>query len=518
MRRCSRELDAAIRDGLRASCASEAGGERHRGRRALVGDRRRPARRLASPASRKPSSTSPASTTCVRKVKEVFASPLQRPRHRLPRAPRLQARGRVPVGRRAADGALRRRRLRRAVHPRHRIRLPRRGVRHRAATAWARMVVQGAVNPDEFYVYKPTLRRASRPSCAATLGTKQHPHGLFGHSPASACASRTRRPTLRTQFSISAMPTCTNCRARRWSSKQHYGRPMDIEWAKDGVTGKLYIVQARPETVKSRGHATQIERFHAQRARQGAGRRPRDRPEDRRRRRARRALASREMNRVQPGDVLVADMTDPDWEPIMKRAAAIVTNRGGRTCHAAIIARELGVPAVVGSGDATATASRTAPKSPCHCAEGDTGFIYEGLLPFERITTDLGNMPPAPLKIMMNVANPERAFDFAHAAERRHRPGAAGNDHRQPYRRASEGPARIRPARTPRPRRKIDERMAGYAEPGRLLRRSPGRRHRHDHGGVRAEPGDRAPVGLQVQRIRQPDRRQPATSRTKKTR
>jgi len=193
--------------------------------------------------------------------------------------------------------------------------------------------------------------------------------------------------------------------------ERHYDRPMDIEWAKDGITGKLFIVQARPETVKSRGHATQIERYHlgergavicegraiGQKIGTGTAR-------------VVRTLA--DMSRVQPGDVLVADMTDPDWEPVMKRSAAIVTNRGGRTCHAAIIARELGVPAVVGTGNGL-DAIQDGQVVTISCAEGDTGFIYDGELAFERHTADLGKMPPAPLKVMMNVANPDRAFDFA---------------------------------------------------------------------------------------------------------
>jgi len=192
--------------------------------------------------------------------------------------------------------------------------------------------------------------------------------------------------------------------------EKHYGRPMDIEWAKDGNTGKLYIVQARPETVKSRATTTTLERFQLNEKGKvltegraigqkiGSGKA-----------RVIRSLA--DMNKVQPGDVLVADMTDPDWEPVMKRAAAIVTNRGGRTCHAAIIARELGVPAVVGCGNALETIP-DGTEVTVSCAEGDTGTIYEGLLKFDRITADLGAMPEAPLKIMMNVANPERAFDF----------------------------------------------------------------------------------------------------------
>jgi pyruvate,water dikinase len=192
--------------------------------------------------------------------------------------------------------------------------------------------------------------------------------------------------------------------------EDHYQRPMDVEWAKDGVSGKLFIVQARPETVKSRAKATQIERFHLERRGEviaegraigqkiGSGM-------------ARVVRSLDDMAKVEAGDVLVADMTDPDWEPVMKRAAAIVTNRGGRTCHAAIIARELGVPAVVGTGDALDRMENGSTVT-VSCAEGDTGFIYAGELPFERITTDLAAMPEAPLKIMMNVANPERAFDF----------------------------------------------------------------------------------------------------------
>ncbi|MBW8810517.1 MAG: phosphoenolpyruvate synthase, partial [Lysobacter sp.] len=182
-------------------------------------------------------------------------------------------------------------------------------------------------------------------------------------------------------------------------------------WAKDGVSGKLFIVQARPETVKSRGKATQIERYQLEKRgevicegraigqRIGSGV-------------ARIVRSLDDMSRVQPGDVLVADMTDPDWEPVMKRSAAIVTNRGGRTCHAAIIARELGVPAVVGTGNALDTI-KDGEVITVSCAEGDTGFIYNGELPFERHVADLEKMPPAPLKVMMNVANPERAFDFA---------------------------------------------------------------------------------------------------------
>ncbi len=244
--------------------------------------------------------------------------------------------------------------------------------------------------------------------------------------------------------------------------EQHYQRPMDIEWAKDGATGKLYIVQARPETVKSRGRATQIERFHLRTRGKilaegrsigqkiGAGR-------------ARVIRTIKDMNRVEPGDVLIADMTDPDWEPVMKRAAAIVTNRGGRTCHAAIIARELGVPAVVGTGNAL-DAVADGVEVTVSCAEGDTGFIYEGKLEFERVTADLGAMPPAPLKIMMNVANPERAFDFAML------PNAGVGLARLEMIIASH--ISVHPKalleydkQDAETKRKIDERLAGYSDP-----------------------------------------------------
>ena len=270
-------------------------------------------------------------------------------------------------------------------------------------------VVQGAVNPDEFYVYKPTLRQGKPAILRRSMGAKQI-RMVYSDAPGERVRNEDTPAELRNRFSISDEDVHALSK-QALVIEQHYGRPMDIEWAKDGVSGKLYIVQARPETVKSRAHATQIERYTLGKRGEvlvegraighkiGSGT-------------ARVVKSLADMNRVQPGDVLVADMTDPDWEPVMKRAAAIVTNRGGRTCHAAIIARELGVPAVVGTGHAleSITDGQVVTVS---CAEGDTGFIYAGALPFERITTDLDNMPPAPLKIMMNVANPERAFDFA---------------------------------------------------------------------------------------------------------
>ena len=270
-------------------------------------------------------------------------------------------------------------------------------------------VVQGAVNPDEFYVYKPTLRDGRPAILRRTLGSKEI-RMVYSEQAGERVRTEATPVELRNVFSLTDADVEELARQSLVIEK-HYDRPMDIEWAKDGITGKLYIVQARPETVKSRARATQIERYtltehgkvisegRAIGHKIGAGT-------------ARVVRSLADMNRVQPGDVLVADMTDPDWEPVMKRASAIVTNRGGRTCHAAIIARELGVPAVVGTGDALDHIVDGS-EITISCAEGDTGFIYAGKLGYEYVTTDLAQMPPAPLKIMMNVANPERAFDFA---------------------------------------------------------------------------------------------------------
>jgi len=271
------------------------------------------------------------------------------------------------------------------------------------------MVVQGAVNPDEFYVYKPTLEQGKPAILRRQLGSKQQ-RMVYSDAPGERVRVEETPAAERARFSVTDEDVHELARQALVIEK-HYGRPMDIEWGKDGHTGRIYILQARPETVKSRARATQIERFQLKQCGKvlaegrsigqkiGSGK-------------ARVIRSIKDMNRVEPGDVLVADMTDPDWEPVMKRAAAIVTNRGGRTCHAAIIARELGVPAVVGTGNAL-DAITDGQDVTISCAEGDTGYIYEGLLEFERITADLGAMPPAPLKIMMNVANPERAFDFA---------------------------------------------------------------------------------------------------------
>ncbi|WP_369742266.1 phosphoenolpyruvate synthase [Pseudidiomarina sp. PP-1MA] len=273
------------------------------------------------------------------------------------------------------------------------------------------MVVQGAVNPDEFYVHKPTLKAGRKAVLRRNLGSKKV---QMIYSDATAHGKQVSivdvAPQQAQQFSISDAEVEALAR-QAVIIEQHYGRPMDIEWAKDGIDGKLYIVQARPETVQSNKTGQALERYalktkssvvaegRAIGQKIGAG--------------VARVLTDiSEMDKVQPGDVLVTDMTDPDWEPIMKRAAAIVTNRGGRTCHAAIIARELGIPAVVGCGDAT---DRIAAGSEVtvSCAEGDTGYIYSGALDFAVTTSDVGDMPALPLKIMMNVGNPDRAFDFA---------------------------------------------------------------------------------------------------------
>ncbi|MGB5733104.1 MAG: phosphoenolpyruvate synthase [Thiohalocapsa sp.] len=271
------------------------------------------------------------------------------------------------------------------------------------------MVVQGAVNPDEFYVHKPTLA-AGRPAILRR-GIGDKAIRMVYADPGSKEPVRTEEvpEADRHQFSITDAEI-ENLARQAVLIEQHYGRPMDIEWAKDGNDGKLYVVQARPETVQSRSGKV-IERYHLQGKgevlatgrsighRIGAGK-------------ARIVASIKDMEHVQPGDVLITDMTDPDWEPIMKRSAAIVTNRGGRTCHAAIIARELGVPAVVGCNDATDKIVDGAEVT-VSCAEGDTGYIYAGILPFEHKTVELEKMPDVPVKVMMNVGNPERAFAFS---------------------------------------------------------------------------------------------------------
>lgn len=272
-------------------------------------------------------------------------------------------------------------------------------------------VVQGAVNPDEFYVHKPALR-AGRPAILKrSVGEKAIAMRYADSTEVGASTVFRDVPAAdRVLLSISDAEV-EELGRHALVIEEHYGRPMDIEWGKDGVDGKLYILQARPETVVSRDDGNVMRRFvldaHSEvvavgRAigqKIGAGPVKVLRSIDR-------------MRDFREGDVLVADMTDPDWEPIMKRAAAIVTNRGGRTCHAAIIARELGIPAVVGTGDATETLRDDAEVT-VSCAEGDEGFVYAGRLAFQQIETRLDEMPPAPVKIMMNVGTPDQAFAFA---------------------------------------------------------------------------------------------------------
>ena len=272
-------------------------------------------------------------------------------------------------------------------------------------------VVQGAVNPDEFYVHKQTLQ-AGRPAILRrNLGSKAIKM-VYGDEAKAGRSVKTVEVDRaeRARFCLSD-DEVNELAKQAMIIEQHYQRPMDIEWAKDGDDGKLYIVQARPETVKSRASANVMERYllkekgtvlvegRAIGQRIGAGK-------------VRVINDVSEMDKVQPGDVLVSDMTDPDWEPVMKRASAIVTNRGGRTCHAAIIARELGIPAVVGCGNATQVL-KDGQGVTVSCAEGDTGFIFEGELGFDIKQNSVDAMPELPFKIMMNVGNPDRAFDFA---------------------------------------------------------------------------------------------------------
>ncbi len=271
-------------------------------------------------------------------------------------------------------------------------------------------VVQGAVNPDEFYVYKPALKAGKRALIKKNLGTKAIKM-VYSDNPTedSSIATVDVAPADSARFCLTDEDVEL---LARYSLviEDHYGRPMDIEWAKDGKDGQLYLLQARPETVQSR-NGTTIQRFTLKNRskvlaegrsighRIGAGSaKVIDKIED--------------MTRVHQGDVIVADMTDPNWEPVMKRAAAIVTNRGGRTCHAAIIARELGIPAVVGCGTATDEISDGIPVT-VSCAEGDEGYVYKGILEFEQQQIELDKLPEIPVKIMMNIANPDRAFDFA---------------------------------------------------------------------------------------------------------
>jgi len=272
------------------------------------------------------------------------------------------------------------------------------------------LLVQGAINPDEFYVHKPMLERGKPAIVRRALGSKLQKM-VFSQSASAGKSTRTVDVTEqeRNRFSLSNEEILELARYAV-AIEKHYGRPMDIEWAKDGSDGRIYVLQARPETVKSRKR--EVEERHALKGSSrvlvsgraighkiGSGT-------------VRLVPDASQMSRVKEGDILVTDMTDPNWEPVMKIAAAIVTNRGGRTCHAAIIARELGIPAVVGSGDATSRLKDGQPVT-VSCADGDTGNVYEGLIPFEVSTRERGEMPRIAVKIAMNVGNPQLAFEFA---------------------------------------------------------------------------------------------------------
>lgn len=273
------------------------------------------------------------------------------------------------------------------------------------------MVVQGAVNPDEFYVHKPMLEAGQHPIVKKTFGSKlikmiYSTNQEIGKQVDIIDTSAQERE----QFSLND-EEIKELAKQAMIIEKHYQRPMDIEWAKDGIDGKLYIVQARPETVCSQSEQNVIERYELNNKAEvlvegrAIGQRIGSGP-------VRLVDSLDQMSLVQDGDVLVTDMTDPDWEPVMKKASAIVTNRGGRTCHAAIIARELGIPAIVGCGDATSKLTDGATVT-VSCSEGETGYVYQGELDFEVKRSAVDELPLLPTKVMMNVGNPDRAFDFA---------------------------------------------------------------------------------------------------------
>jgi pyruvate,water dikinase len=273
------------------------------------------------------------------------------------------------------------------------------------------MVVQGAVNPDEFYVHKPMLAAGKPAVIRRSLGSKLQKMVFADGNSAARSVQTLDVPTAEAQrFSLTDADVLELAR-HAVAIEQHYGRPMDIEWGKDGIDGKIYVLQARPETVKSRKQSDSQERYilmarsEVLSSGRAIGQKIGSGP-------VRIVANASKMSSVKKGDVLVTDMTDPNWEPVMKLASAIVTNRGGRTCHAAIIARELGIPAVVGCGDVTQVLKDGAPVT-VSCAEGDTGFVYAGLLPTEVRITELGALPDIAVKIAMNIGNPQLAFEFS---------------------------------------------------------------------------------------------------------
>lgn len=279
-----------------------------------------------------------------------------------------------------------------------------------AAYGLGECVVQGSVNPDEFYVYKPSLRNGKKSLLRRNLGTKREKMIYAAQGSAERVCIVPVEEYAQKHFCLTDEQVISLAK-QALLIEQHYQRPMDIEWGIDGLTQELFILQARPETVKSNGDAQLLEQYEMKSTgdvlavgrsigqRIGSGV-------------ARLVQSLDEIDTVQDGDVLVADMTDPDWEPVMKRASAIVTNRGGRTCHAAIIARELGIPAVVGTGDGLSRI-KEGEHITVSCAQGDEGYVYAGVLDFEIKKLALDNMPVLPVKMMLNVANPDRAFAFS---------------------------------------------------------------------------------------------------------
>jgi pyruvate,water dikinase len=377
-------------------------------------------------------------------------------------------------------------------------------------------VVQGAVNPDEFYVHKPMLKAGKKAVIRRNLGSKLIQ--MVFATPEEKAATGKLVKTIDVPAEQRNRYSLTDADVEQLAHyalviEQHYGRPMDIEWGKDGTDGQLYILQARPETVKSqakgqaelryklKGHGPVLAEGRAIGQKIGTG------P-------VRLVHNISEMDKVQPGDVLVTDMTDPNWEPVMKRASAIVTNRGGRTCHAAIIARELGIPAVVGCGDATERL-KDGTLVTVSCAEGDTGKIYDGLLETEVTEVQRGEMPPIKTKIMMNVGNPQLAFDFAQL------PNEGVGLARLEFiinNNIGVHPKAILdyPADRCRPEEGRGIRGPWPCLAPRFLCGQGGRRRGHHCRRLLAQARHRAPVGLQEQRIPQAHRRQPLRARGRK--
>ena len=447
---------------------------RHRRRRALLGHRRRSAGRVVRrPAGNVPQRArattrcSSACTKCSPRCSTIARSPIACTRASTHDAGRA-------VRRRAAHGAQRSRLERRHVHARHRIGLPRRRVHHRLV----RPRRNGRAGRGESgRVLRLQARAARRPApiLRRTLGAQGHQDGVRRTRPGERVATVDVAPEDRARFSITDADVIELAK-QALIIEEHYGCPMDIEWGKDGETGKIYILQARPETVQSRAGRT-MQRFALKKKskvlatgrsigqRIGAG------P-------ARIIRDVKEMTRVQTGDVLVADMTDPDWEPVMKRAAAIVTNRGGRTCHAAIIARELGIPAVVGCGDATETIREGARRSPCRAPKATPASSTTARCRSSSKLLELDSLPPIPTQ-----DHDERRQPGPRVRLRRHpapgrRPRAAGVHHQPHDRRASARAARIRPAATPELQQNDPRADGRLRRSGGVLRRQARRRHR----------------------------------------